>query len=155
MMMKRAASLLWLGVALPALACAAGTHIQESAMVTGTITVNPDGSVQSYTVDDLDKLLPAARQIIQATVPHWQFVPIVDGGKTVTAKAGMSLRIVMDWQSIHAKQATIRVAGAAFGCEARPKSQLPGECPKDMTVMPESRFPPRYPLEALRAGIGG
>lgn len=152
--MKRVAWLL-LGLFVPALAWCAEAPLEASMVVNGTITVNPDGSVQGYTVHDLGELPPPVRQIVQATVPRWQFVPIVIDGRPTAAEAGMSLRIVADWHSVHAKQATIRVAGAAFGCEARAKSQLPGECPQGTTVAMESRVPPRYPIQALRARVGG
>lgn len=146
---------LLLGLALAVPAFAAEAPIEASMVITGTITVNPAGGVQGYTIHDLEELPPAVRQIVQATVPGWQFVPIVVDGKPTTAEAGMSLRIIADWQSIHAKQATIRVAGAAFGCEAGPRTQLSGGCPEGTTVAEVSRTPPRYPVEAVRARVGG
>ncbi len=152
--MKRMVWLL-LGISISAMALAAEPPIQASMVIGGTITVNPDGSVKTYTIRDLDELPPAVRNIVQATVPNWQFVPVMVHGKATTAEAGMSLRIVADWPSIHAKQATIRVAGAVFGCEARRKSQLPGECPLGTAVTEVSRRPPRYPVEAVRARVGG
>lgn len=150
--MKRLACLL-LTLALPATAFASGAPIQESMLVIGTITVNPDGSVQNYTVHGLDKLPPAARHIIQATVPRWQFVPIIAGGKAIAAKAGMSLRIVADMVDEH--HAIVRLAGAAFGCDARPKSNLPGECPAGTAIRYIRRDVPRYPMDAMRARVGG
>lgn len=150
--MKRLPWLL-LGLIVPALAFAAAPHVQASMVVTGAITVNPDGSVRSYTVRDLDKLPPAARNIIQATVPHWRFVPILSGGKAIAAQAGMSLRIVADM--LDARHAAIRIAGAAFGCDALPRSNLPGECPAGTAIRYAHRMPPRYPVDALRARVGG
>ncbi|MGH8190404.1 MAG: energy transducer TonB [Rhodanobacteraceae bacterium] len=146
---------LWLllAVALPGPAFASGTPVQESMVVTGSITVNPQGGVAGYTVRDLDKLPPAARQIIQTTVPRWQFVPIMKNGKAVAAEAGMSLRIVADM--VDQDHATIQVAGAAFGCDARPKSNLPGECPAGTAIRYAHRDPPRYPIDAVRARVGG
>lgn len=132
---------------------AATPKVEASMVVTGTITVNPQGGVQSYTVQDSDNLPPAVRQIIQATVSRWQFVPIMAEGKAVSAEAGMSLRIVADMTD--EQHATIRVASAAFGCEARPKSDLPGECPAGTAVRYVRRQPPDYPIEAVRAGVGG
>jgi hypothetical protein len=143
-----------LGILIPAAAWAAGLHVQDSMVVTGTLTVNPDGGVASYTVRDLDKLPPAARHIVQATVPEWHFAPIVANGKPVGAKAGMSLRIVADM--IDKTHARIRVASAEFGCEAgRARKLLPDECPKGSSVSYAHRRPPSYPIEALRARVGG
>lgn len=150
--MKRVACLL-LCLFLPALVLAAEPQVEGSMLVTGTITVNPQGGVQSYTVRDLDKLPPAVRQIIQTTVSRWQFLPIMAGGKAVTAEAGMSLRIVADM--VDRTHATIRVAGAEFGCDARPKSNLPGECPAGTAVRYAHRKLPMYPRDALLAGVSG
>ena len=150
--MKRVACSL-LCMVLPMLGLAAEPRIEGSMLVTGTITVNPQGGVQSYAVQDLDKLPPAVQQIIQTTVSRWQFVPINADGKAVTAEAGMSLRIVADM--VDAQHATIRIAGAAFGCDARPKSNLPGECPAGTAVRYAHRDPPSYPMDALQARVGG
>lgn len=151
--MKGLACLL-LGILIAATASAAEVHVQDSMVVTGTITVNPDGSVASYTVRDLDKLPPAARHIVQATVPKWQFAPIFANGKPVAAKAGMSLRIVADM--IDKTHARVRIASAEFGCEAgRARKLLPDECPKGSSVAYAHRRPPNYPMEALQARVGG
>lgn len=147
----------WVLVALvlPGMACAAAPAIESSMRVAGTITVNPDGSVAGYTIRDADGLPPAVREIVQTTVPGWQFDPITVDGEPVSAKAGMELRIVADRPSPDAERATIRVADAVFGCEARRKALLPGECPKGTTVVPTRQRPPRYPVEAMRARVGG
>ena len=158
--MKRLACLL-VGLAVSALALAhAGADgtkrggIEASMVVTGTITVDPDGSVQGYSIDDLVKLPPAARHIIQATVPRWQFVPIMSNGKAVAAQAGMSLRIVADM--IGEQHAIVRIAGAEFGCDATGAHKLlPNACAANTTVTPQQRRPPRYPIEALQAWVGG
>ncbi|HET7931167.1 MAG TPA: energy transducer TonB [Rhodanobacteraceae bacterium] len=123
-------------------------------VVTGTITVNPDGSVKAYTVKDVDKLPPAARQIVQATVPHWQFKPILVAGKATVAETGMSLRIVADMAK--GGNATVRVAGAQFGCNAyQAKSELPMACVPDESLQTISCEPPSYPVGAAREGVGG
>lgn len=157
--MKRSACF-FAGLAVSALAWAHGgadgskRGIEASMVVTGTITVNAKGSVQGYTIQELDKLPPAARQIIQATVPRWQFVPIIENGKAVAAKAGMSLRIVADMLDEH--RATVRVAGAAFGCDAgRARKLVPNECPAGSSVTYLDRRPPQYPVEALQDRVGG
>ena len=153
--MKRSALLLgsFLLVVTGGAAFAATPNVEASMVVTGTITVNPQGGVQSYTVQDSDKLPTAVQQIIQTTVSRWQFVPIMAEGKAVSARAGMSLRIVADMTD--EQHATIRVASAAFGCDARPKSNLPGECPAGTAVRYVRRQPPDYPTEAVQARVGG
>lgn len=144
-------ALLW---PLPALA-APPPQVEASMVVTGTITVNAQGGVQAWSIRGLDQLPPAARHILQATIPGWRFVPIVVAGKPVASKAGMALRIVADFTDLRARKAIVRVAGASFGCEARAKSQLPGECAPGTTVTKFHARPPRYPMDALRARVGG
>lgn len=147
----------WVLVALavPALACAAGTPVEESMVVTGTVTVNPAGDVQGYTLYEQDKLPPMVRQIVQATVPHFQFLPIIVDGGAIAAETGMSLRVVVR-TTTNAKQGTIRVAGAEFGCAAgRARKLLPSECPKGTAVSYVQRRPPNYPMDALQARMGG
>lgn len=157
--MKRSACVL-VGLVVSAVAWAHGgaespnRSIEASMVVTGTITVSANGSVQGYTIHDLDKLPPAARRIIQATVPRWQFLPIIESGKAVAAQAGMSLRLVADMIDEH--RATVRVAGAAFGCDAgRARNLVPNECPAGSSVTYLERRPPQYPIDALQAGVGG
>lgn len=153
--MKRMAWLgILLGLTVPAVAFAATAPIEASMVVTGTITVNPDGSVKAYTIKDVDKLPPGARQIVQATVPHWQFKPVEVDGKATAATTGMSLRIVAD---IASDQSTsLRVSGAQFGCSAyQANSLLSMACPRDASVESIQRKPPQYPIYAARMGIDG
>jgi Gram-negative bacterial TonB protein C-terminal len=140
-------------LSLPILSYASNTPVEASMVVTGTITVNPDGSVQGYTLHGQDKLPPVVSQIVKQTVPRWQFKPIVADGKAVTAKTGMSLRIVADMTD--PKHATIRVAGAEFGCNAGAGSHLADECDASPALGYVNRTPPRYPMQAARRGVGG
>jgi hypothetical protein len=153
--MKRLACLgILLGLIVPVLALAAKTPVEASMVLTGTITVNPDGSVRGYALHDEDKVPPGVRQIVQATVPHWQFEPITADGKPIIAKTGMSLRIVADVGADN--KATVRVAGAQFGCNAdQAKALLQMACQPNRTVWYGRREPPSYPNSALMAGVGG
>ncbi len=123
-------------------------------VITGTITVNPQGGVESYSVYQPDKLPQGVRELVQRDVPQLQFVPIMQDGKAVSAMAGMSFRIVAD--QIDPKHMLVRFAGATFGCAARrARRLLPGACPADTTVSYIKRTPPMYPMIAARAQVGG
>lgn len=153
--MKSSAWWLLMALTVPGLACAAATPVEDSMVVTGTVTVNPAGDVQGYTLYEQDKLPQMVRQIVQDTVPHFQFLPIVVDGKAVTAETGMSLRIVVK-TTAGAKQGTIRVAAAEFGCDAgRARNLLPDQCPKGTSVSYVRRQSPNYPWAALQARVGG
>lgn len=153
--MKRSAWWLLMALTVPGLACAAATPVEDSMVVTGTVTVNPAGDVQGYTLYEQDKLPQMVRQIVQDTVLHFQFLPIMVDGKAITAETGMSLRIVVK-TTAGAKQGTIRVAAAEFGCDAgRARNLLPDQCPKGTSVSYVRRQPPNYPWAALQARVGG
>ncbi|MGH8111505.1 MAG: energy transducer TonB [Rhodanobacteraceae bacterium] len=142
-------------LALPALAFARGVPVQESMVVTGTITVNPQGNVQDYTLYERKKLSPVVREIVQRVVPHFEFYPVMAAGKPVTARTGMSLRIVLD-TTTDAQRGTVRVAGAEFGCAAsRARKLLPNACPVGTAVSYQRRSPPTYPYAASQARVGG
>lgn len=153
--MKRSAWWLLMALTVPGLACSAATPVEDSMVVTGTVTVNPAGDVQGYTLYEQDKLPQMVRQIVQDTVPHFQFLPIMVDGKAITAETGMSLRIVVK-TTAGAKQGTIRVAAAEFGCDAGlARNLLPDQCPKGTSVSYVRRQPPNYPWAALQARVGG
>lgn len=145
---------LLLALALSGVAGAAETPIEASMVIAGTITVDPQGDVASYTLHDEDKVPPGVVQIVQRTIKGWQFVPIVQDGKAVTATAGMSVRVVADM--VDEGHATIHVAGASFGCDAyQAKALLPNACELGTTVSYDGRQrSPEYPVNALKERLG-
>lgn len=151
--MKRSISLCaMLVLALPMLADPAGKFLDASMVATGTITVNPDGTVRGYTLDKQDKLPPPVVGLISQTLSRWTFRPVMADGKPVPAEADMSLRIVA-----HQKDddhATARIVGAKFGCDAgrEPRS---AECSANEWVTPLRRAKPGYPANLAMAEVGG
>lgn len=152
--MRGSLGLLLLLLAVPAAALAATPHVEETMVVSGTLTVSPTGAVQGYHVHGFTKLPVAARNILQATIPRWTFVPIVSHGKLVAARTDMYVRIVADF--VDRDHARITVAGAQFGCGAlQGRKAAPNACPRDASVSYAQRRPPEYPMDAARAGVGG
>jgi hypothetical protein len=86
---------------------------EASMLVTGSVVVSPDGSVQSYLLDHPEKLPSGVVALIAKTVPTWTFQPVVVDGKVVNAKAAMSLRVVA--RKMDKDQVEARVAGVSFG----------------------------------------
>lgn len=155
--MMRLACLL-LGLALPALAFAnagadaAKDGVEMGMVVTGTIAVNPDGSVYAWTLDRQEKLPPAVVEVVKAIVPAWKFEPVRVAGKPVLAKTRMSLRIVA--QPLDAQHWSVRIAGAAFGRHAgRARTRV--ECPPGACIEFNQRRRPRYPVDVGVDGVGG
>lgn len=129
-----------------------GKDFEASMVVTGTITVNPDGSVNSYTLDQPDKLPPAATQVASATLPKWKFQPVLEDGKPVMAKSSMSVRIVA--HPIDAQHATVSITGASFGRDASQRKDSP-ECESGECLIAKLRTLPPYPIEGLRNQLSG
>ncbi len=153
--MKRLACLgILLGLIVPVLALAAKTPVEASMVLTGTITVNPDGSVRGYALHDADKVPPGVVQLVKRTLQGWRFFPIVEHGKPVTARAGMTVRVTADM--VDAKHVAIKVSGAQFGCSAyQADALLPGACKPATIVQPLQRKLPLYPLDAAHLGAEG
>jgi len=115
---------------------------EASMLVTGSIVVAPDGSVQSYAVDHPEKLPSGVVAVIDRTVPTWKFDPVVIGGKVVVAKATMSLRIVA--RQIGKGNFAVSVGSTSFG------NDVPGENPSYRT-----QAPIKYPSAAVRDHAAG
>jgi hypothetical protein len=100
-------------LALAAGADAVRKQAQASMLVTGSIVVAPDGSVNSYAIDHVEKLPPVVVELLGKNVPTWKFEPVCVEGKPVLATAQMSLRIVARRSDDHHFSAGI--VGAQFG----------------------------------------
>ncbi|HEU0278129.1 MAG TPA: energy transducer TonB [Rhodanobacteraceae bacterium] len=148
----------WLvfALGLPTVALAAPPQLQESMVVPGTISVNPDGTFKGYTLHEPDKLPPPVRAVIAQTLPMWTFEPIrIDGKPTTTVTTtGMQLHVVAT--VTHGDSALLQIVGASFGCEAwKGASGTPAACPPDRNVSYSERRPPPYPVAAARNGVSG
>jgi hypothetical protein len=155
--MKRSALLLGSTVIAAATggpALAAAPNVEASMVVTGTITVNPDGSVRDYTLYRESDLPPGVLQLVKQSVPHWTFQPVEVDGKPVEARTGMTLRIKADMTADHS--VALAVSGANFGCLGKAAGISDQVCPPGSTVVrsPHNE-PPSYPIGALLAGVSG
>jgi hypothetical protein len=63
-------------------------------VVTGTIDIRPDGSVDHYAITDPAKIPAAVRGILARQVPQWKFEPVLVDGKAVMTHAHATLNIV-------------------------------------------------------------
>ncbi len=116
--------------------------IEASMVVTGSIVVAPDGSVNSYTLDKQEKLPSGVVELIGKTVPTWKFQPVMIDGNPVAAKAAMSMRVVATPSGNGGY--SISVHGASFGTDA------PGE-----SIGLKNAYRPSYPLAAVKDGVRG
>jgi hypothetical protein len=139
--------LLLSGVALAAGADAVRKRVQASMLVSGAVTVAPDGSVKSYVVDHPEQLPAPVVALIAQDAPRWRFTPVVRDGEAVLAKAAMSLRIVA--MPAGDGKYTLGIAGSHFG---EPASN---DDPTGRTIGAKQRKPPAYPRDAARAHVSG
>jgi len=130
------------GAALGGSAWQYSDRVERSMVVTGTIEVDPEGAVRSYTLDQQNKLLPEIVQLIARTVPTWKFKPIVGGKSPVTAT--MSIRVIAD--KLEGDRYALSIKGESFGTLGDRSDGQPNYRDKSAT--------PRYPHEALRRAAG-
>lgn len=117
-------------------------QVESSLVVKGTVDIDADGRVLGYALDRADKLAPAVKQLLAGAVPHWRFEPVQLDPDTDRGRAPMSVRLVA--QKLEDGDYRIEVRGAQFGSHKR-----------GHMIESVSMPPPRYPMPAARAGIGG
>jgi len=148
MMMKR----LWitlLCLAFCSVAFADGAYavrkrVEASMVVTGSIVVAPDGSVQSYELDKPGQLPPEVVNLIRKATPGWHFEPVIRDGTAVAARARMSLRVVAKREE-GSEGFIARISGATFGN---------GTSDEQVTYK-DRHVAPRYPMSAIDARVSG
>src|SRR3546814_19151863 len=83
-------------LAVAAVAVAAPKQVREQTeatmLLTGTIGINADGSMDDYEIDNEDKVPDYVLENLAKWVPAWRFKPVLVDGKAVPARAGMNLR---------------------------------------------------------------
>lgn len=119
----------------------ADKQIEASMVVTGSIEVEPDGSVSGYTLDQPDKLPQGVVDLAAKAVPAWRFEPVLVDGRPVAAKAKMSLRVFA--RKLGPERYEVGIRSANFGDEG-----APGE-----SVNPRLLEPPKFPPEMAFRGI--
>ncbi|MFC3815034.1 hypothetical protein [Lysobacter sp. GCM10012299] len=141
----------WLGVALMMWALSATASSRDevrkqaeiSMLVAGSINIEADGSVSAHRLDQKGELPDGVVRLIDAAIVGWRFEPIVENGRTVAARAPMSLRLVA--RGVGADDYAVRIASARFGEERE------GE----FVTTNGKLAAPKYPEEAVRYGVGG
>jgi Gram-negative bacterial TonB protein C-terminal len=129
-------------------------QVQASMLVTGSIVVAQDGSVNSYTLDQQDKLPPLVLEVINKTVPHWRFgIDVNDFQEYMRAsqarllKAKMNLRVVA--VPVDNQNYSVSISEASFG-----EGVSDGKASSD-TITEKSMVAPRYPSRSLQDRVGG
>jgi hypothetical protein len=130
------------GLATTAVADNVRKTAEGSMLVTGSVQVNPDGSLHGYTLDKPEKLPPEVVGIIDKSIATWEFK--LSGPSKEVVKAKMNLRVVAKPTG----EGTYRVAveGSSFGDEG---GNVPSVTSRDNT------FAPKYPQMAIESRVSG
>lgn len=142
---KLLACLLAALLALPAFASGPGAvrkQVESSMVVTGSIDIEPDGSVGGYRIDRAEEVPPGVRDMVARFAPGWRFDPVLVDGRPAKARARMNLRLVA--RKIEKDSYQVSLRSATFGQDA------PGESLGSLKL-----GAPHYPREAIRAGASG
>jgi hypothetical protein len=133
MLLYKAALSAMFAVAGVAWAAQNSTVLEMSA--DGEIRIAPDGHVTDYKLKST--LSPTIAALVDRNVRSWRFEPIVVDGNPVAAKTALHLGLKAEPTGSEDKY-TIRIADVRFG-EPQRNARI---------------RPPRYPEEAVRAGLG-
>lgn len=68
--------------------------LEASMLVSGTIDISPQGKVEEYSLDHIDKLPAFVTDLIARHVPTWEFEQVIVDGQAVPTRAKMNLRMV-------------------------------------------------------------
>ncbi len=136
-------------LAVAAMATQAGPfkNLESSAIVSGSIVLAKDGTVQAVTVDNEARYGKPIADLVRKAALQWLFYPVVRDGKPVVAKSNMYVRVVLSKTADGNYSA--RIKGATFG-SMNSKST---EAVHNADI--NKNLPPRYPMEAIRARVQG
>lgn len=147
----------WMGTLALAIALAAGANagaapagssraevrkqVEATMLVTGTIDIDAQGGVTSYSIKQAASLPKAMLDVVDRRVRQWRFEPVMVDGKPTPARSPMQLRLVTKQEG---ENYVLRFSGATFG-------QVEGE----QSLARGKLRPPRYPEVAAYSGVGG
>lgn len=132
---------------------AARKQVEASMQVTGRITIERNGSVSGWTLDEREKLPGGVSRLVDKAVPQFRFEPVLVEGKPTRGTARMSLVVTAKPAGDGEFEVSIRdgrFGREAFSPEERDASGLAAEY-----VTSEQMKPPPYPMRALEMNAQG
>ena len=126
-------------------AAAVRKQAESSLRVSGTITLRPDGSVLSHTLDPQAPLGEPLSRFVGEEIGRWRFTPVQVDGKPATVKVPMSLRLVA--KPADDGKISVSIASTHFGDK---DGVPPTDSPRSIQMTP-----PRFPQNALQMGGKG
>ena len=114
-------------------------------LVTGSVTIRPDGTVQSHEIDPKIELTPHIRSLVEGAARRWTFEPVKVDGRIVTARVPMSLRLIAKPAKQEGRY-DVSIDSVRFGWVEPAKGGL---------ASIKKLVPPSYPKSALQMGGKG
>lgn len=118
-------------------------QVEVSMLLTGTIDIEPDGSVSGYVLDDRAKVPGYVASLLDRRVPAWRFEPVMRGGQAMAVRSPMSLRVVA--KPLDGDNFALSISGVSFG----------GDSTTTDYVTRDRMDPPSYPVAMSRIGASG
>lgn len=128
--------------AIAAESASAAGRAEASMLVTGSVTLAPDGTVRSYSIYRREALPKPVAELIDKNAPAWRFERVRVQGQAVAAVANMSLRVLAT--PMGNDQYALRIRGAHFGKQDQGKG-----------IRRLGFTRPIYPQSVLQARVGG
>jgi len=121
----------------------ARASIEQSMLLTGSISVDAEGHVSGYTLDKSDRIPEGVRDFVGNRIVGWEFEPMQVDGMPATAKNRMTMRVIA--RHLDEDRVEVRLSGVTF--------QPMEENSKTQVRMPRHATPPSYPRAALRGRV--
>ncbi|HEY5804526.1 MAG TPA: energy transducer TonB [Lysobacter sp.] len=134
---------LFVGSVLAGGPAAVRKQVESTLLVTGTVDIEPDGTVGGYTLDRGAELPPVVTALLDKATPTWKFEPVEVAGKPARVRTAMSVRLVA------------RRAETGEGFDVRIAAGNFGNPDEEGSLASESLKPPTYPMDAASAGVYG
>jgi hypothetical protein len=118
-------------------------QVESTLLLTGTVDIEPDGSVSGYVLDRGAELPPVVTELLDKATPTWKFEPVPVAGKPARVRTAMSIRLAAK-RTDDGQGFDVRIASGNFG-----KPDAEGD------LSSRSLKPPAFPMDAARAGVAG
>jgi hypothetical protein len=117
-------------------------QLVASTLVTGTVQISPEGKVDSYTIDQMDKLPASARDLLQRSIPAWTFERTITLPIDITER--MTIRLLA--KPVDDKHDEISIVAASFDDDFKSDDEI---------ARADKRVQPVYPKMSLDARVSG
>lgn len=143
-------ALLWSATLFAAGPSVVRKQIQASMMVTGSISIEPDGSVSQLAIDGRDKLPVSVVKVVEDSGSSWKFEPLLTDGVPRKANARMNVRVV--GKTNEAGEYAVTIRNAYFSESTMTVAEFRN---RPDSIKPIRMPIPIYPVEAYRRGARG